>query len=118
VQSIALPILYDALTKDDTRIRTQAIVVLGKIAHPESVNALAQALDSNYSYEVEAAINALEKIKTRSAIEALQIALTNSKRDSSKVRNIERALGRMHQSEIPLLYENRKAMKDPLKPAH
>ena len=84
-RSRALPLLLDALTHPQARVRAAAALALGEMGAAAAVESLAASLQRDTSSLVrEASAQALGKLATPAALAALQIALTDPKRNVRK----------------------------------
>ena len=94
----ALPLLLDALTHSQPRVRAAAALALGQIAAPQAVERLAVCLRHDGSSLVrEAAAQALGQIPAPAALAALQAALHDPK---NKVRKTAAAMLEKHKSSV------------------
>ncbi|MFZ1627358.1 MAG: NYN domain-containing protein [Anaerolineae bacterium] len=96
----ALPLLLDALTHQQARVRAAAALALGQMAAPAAVERLAACLHHDGSSLVrEAAAQALGQMPTPAALIALQAALHDPKH---KVRKTAAAMLEKHKSNVRL----------------
>ena len=92
----ALPLLLDALTHSQERVRAAAALALGQMAAPQAVERLVACLQHDgSSLAREAAAQALGQIPTPAALAALQAALHDPK---NKVRKTAAVMLEKHKS--------------------